>query len=138
MICGEVRLLGSARACVTARQATPSASDQVPPHKGNRRGIMVSMLRRLSLAAVLVFSGAGSAFGGDYADPSGFSFTYPEGWIPLHRSMKDAAQALPPELKNWIAKNNVNLDRATVFLIRNGREEFLENLNVVIEKQQIP
>jgi hypothetical protein len=99
---------------------------------------MVSILRRLSIAAVLLFTGAGRAFGGDYADPSGFSFTYPEGWIPLNRSMKDVGQALPPEMKNWLAKNNVDLNRVAVVLLRKGRGDFIENLNVVIDKQQIP
>jgi hypothetical protein len=52
--------------------------------------------------------------------------------------MANVNQALPQELRDWIAKNNVDLNRVAVMLIRNGREEFLENLNVVVEKQEMP
>lgn len=100
---------------------------------------MLSLRRGLSLGGLLLLIGVGSVFGGDYADPSGFSFTYPENWIPVTRpAMGDVHRALPQEVQNWLAKNNVDFNRVAVVLIRHGREEFLENLNVVVEKQQIP
>ena len=98
---------------------------------------MVSIWQRLSLAGLLLLICA-TASGGDYTDPSGFAFTYPEDWIPLtHSAMSEVNQAIPQELKNWVAKNNVDLSRVAVVLLRNGREEFVENLNVVVVKQQI-
>lgn len=100
---------------------------------------MISIRRRLSLLAFLVMLCGRSAFGGDYADPSGFSFTHPEGWIPITRmAMGDVKQALPQELKDWVKRNNVDLSQIAVVLLRDGREDFLENLNVVVEQQQIP
>lgn len=100
---------------------------------------MISTRQRLSFAAFLVMLCARSAFGGSYADPSGFSFTHPEGWVPITRMMMgDVNQALPQELKDWVTRNSVDLNQIAVVVIRDGREDFLENLNVVVEKQQIP
>jgi hypothetical protein len=100
---------------------------------------MVSIRRRLLLAGLLLATSGGAAFGGTYADPSGFSFTYPEGWTAVTRaSLGDVHQALPQEVKDWVAKNNLDLNRVAVVLVRNGGGEFLENLNVVVDKQQIP
>ncbi len=99
---------------------------------------MIWIRRGLSLAGLLLLTSA-VASGGDYTDPKGFAFTYPEDWVPLTQSaMGEVNQALPPELKDWIANNNVDLSLVAVVLVRNGHEEFLENLNVVVQKQQIP
>lgn len=99
---------------------------------------MVSRRWRCSLAGLILLACGATAFGGHYADPSGFSFDYPEDWFPVNRSMMgEFKQAIPPELKDWVARNNVDLDRISVFLIRNGQEEFLENLNVGVQDQQI-
>lgn len=100
---------------------------------------MASVLWRFPLLGFILLACGHSALGGDYADPSGFSFTYPDGWVPVSRAlMNDAAQDLPREAKDWISKNKVDMNRAAMFLIRNGRDEFLENLNVIVEDQQIP
>jgi hypothetical protein len=40
---------------------------------------MASVPRRLSIVGLLLLTCGGAVFGGDYTDPSGFSFTYPEG-----------------------------------------------------------
>lgn len=99
---------------------------------------MIWIRRGLSLVALLLITCSG-AFGGDYTDPSGFAFTYPEDWVPLtHSAMSEVNQALPQEVKNWIANNNVDLSRVAVVLVRNGQEEFLENINVVVQEKQIP
>lgn len=99
---------------------------------------MIWIRRGISVVGLLLLSCAGAS-GGDYTDPSGFAFTYPEDWVPLtHSAMGDVNQALPPELKDWIANNNVDLSLVAVVLVRNGHEEFHENLNVVVQKQQIP
>ena len=95
--------------------------------------------RQLSLAGFLLSMFAHSAFGGVYADPSGFSFTYPDDWVAINRqTLGDVNQALPQAAKDWVARNNVDLNRIAVVLLRDGREGFLDNLNVVIENQQIP
>lgn len=99
---------------------------------------MIWIRRGLFLVGLLLLTSA-AASGGDYTDPSGFAFTYPEDWVPLtHSAMSDVNQALPQEIKAWIANNNVDLSLIAVVLVRNGHEEFLENLNVVVQKQQIP
>lgn len=91
-----------------------------------------------ALVGLLMLSCA-VASGGDYTDPSGFALSYPEDWVPLtHSAMGEVQQSLPQELKDWVANNHVDLSRVAVVVVRNGHEEFLENLNVVVEKQQIP
>lgn len=101
---------------------------------------MASMRRQLIAATWILLALAASARGGEFHDPSGFSFTYPNGWIAINRAkMGDPSQLLPSSMRNWVAKNNVNLSQVAVILLRNGNAEFLENLNVVVdEKQQIP
>lgn len=92
------------------------------------------------LAAWIHFALAASAFGGEYSDPSGFSFTYPNGWVAINRaSMGDMREVLPEAIRDWVTSNNVDLSRVAVVLLRDAEDEFLENLNVVVdEKQQIP
>jgi hypothetical protein len=97
---------------------------------------MALVQRRFPLVGLIVLACGQAAFGGTYADPSGFSFTYPDGWVPVTQAAVN--QGLPPEVKNWMAKNKVDLNRVAMILIRDGRDEFLDNLNVVVEGQQIP
>jgi hypothetical protein len=100
---------------------------------------MGSFHRRSLLIGLILVACGQSAFGGSYADPSGFSFTYPDGWVPVTRAaMGDINQVVPRELKDWISRNKVDLNRVAVTLVRDGRDEFLENLNVVVDAQQIP
>lgn len=100
---------------------------------------MVSVQPRFPLVGLILLACGQFACGGTYSDPSGFSFTYPDGWIPVTRAaMGDIHQAIPQEMKAWISKSNVDLNRLTVVLVRDGRDEFLENLNVVVDGQQIP
>lgn len=100
---------------------------------------MTSTPWRFSLVGSILLAYGAVACGGSYADPSGFSFTYPDGWVPITRAvMGDANQFVPPEVKDWIARNKVDLSRVAVTLIRNGQDDFLENLNVVVDPQQIP
>ncbi len=100
---------------------------------------MVTVGCKFSLVGFLLVCGAGPAVGGTYADPAGFSFTYPEGWVAVNKAaLGDANQAVPPEMKKWVAKNNLDLNRVAVVLIHQGPGEFLDNLNVVVQQQQIP
>lgn len=93
---------------------------------------------RLVLGALVALIGASEVRAGDYADPSGFAFAYPEGWVVVNRdAMGDVNSALPSEIKDWVARNNYDLGRVAMILLRNGEEEFLENLNVVVSPQEI-
>lgn len=81
---------------------------------------------------------AGGTFGEEYRDPDGFSFTYPKGWIALTGETKDGLrEELTPETRTWLEKNAIDLNKISLLLVRNGKAEFLENLNVVVIKQQI-
>jgi hypothetical protein len=102
---------------------------------------MTTNILRLSIISLFLLTSSGKAFGEDYTDPSGFSFTYPEGWVLLTADkLKDIKQFIPEETKNWINKNKIDFSRVKLMLIREpkAREEFVENLNVVVEKQQLP
>lgn len=95
--------------------------------------------RTLIVGLLLLASSREAALAGSYSDPSGFSFNYPDGWVAVNKAaLGDLRQVLPQEVKDWLAKNNANLDRVAMILLRQGQEEFLENLNVVVDGQQIP
>lgn len=93
---------------------------------------------RLVLGALVALVGASEVRAGNYADPSGFAFAYPEGWVVVNRdAMDDVNSALPPEIKDWVARNKYDLGRVAMILLRNGSEEFLESINVVLSSQEI-
>jgi hypothetical protein len=74
-----------------------------------------------------------------YSDPTGFSFTYPEGWFPIPKSDQgQLTNVLPPELKDWLSKNNTDLSMISVMVVRAGEGEFLENVNVATQPGQVP
>ncbi len=100
---------------------------------------MLAILRRLCLGGIILVAFASAASAGNYADPSGFSLTYPEGWFAITQNqMGDVKDALPQELKNWVTNNKIDLTRVAVVVLRDGEEEFLESVNVVVEMQQLP
>ena len=79
---------------------------------------------------------AAAAVAGEYRDPSGFSFTYPDGWFAAGK-FENLAK-LPPELARWIANNHIDLKQVAVVLIHAGRGNFLDNLNVVVFHEEMP
>jgi hypothetical protein len=82
---------------------------------------------------------AAAASAGDYSDPSGFSFHYPDGWILLNKqSLAEGLKSLPPEISEWVGKNKIDLGKMNVMLLRDGDAEYLENLNVVVHPQEMP
>lgn len=75
------------------------------------------------------------AMGGEYRDASGFSFTYPDGWIALtNPGKKINQQALGPEIQGWLDKNNINWDKVPVVLIRETSNEVPETLIVTVSR----
>lgn len=83
------------------------------------------------------------AMAGVYTDPSGFSFTYPDGWEPV--SGKDGAAAITdggddPKLatiREWIAKHKIELDRVKVFLLHVSDGASSENMNVNVVGEEV-
>ncbi|MFN9719818.1 MAG: PsbP-related protein [Planctomycetota bacterium] len=74
-----------------------------------------------------------------YSDPSGFSINYPDGWFPLSKAQQGQIQSeLPPALQNAIQGKQIDLSQIAVMIMRNGDEEYLESLNVVVNDSQIP
>jgi hypothetical protein len=95
--------------------------------------------RRFLFIGLIMLIGGDFARGATYSDPNGFSFTYPAGWMVLNRElMGKLDEGLPAEMKQYIAKNSIDFNKVAVMLVREGSEEFLENLNVVVEQKQIP
>jgi hypothetical protein len=91
------------------------------------------------LAALFLGAVAGRASGGEHRDPTGFSLVYPTGWsaVPGGQS-KGTHDSLSPDVKAWLDKNSVNLDKMALILIRDGDAESRDTLNVVVENQQLP
>src|SRR5438552_8631895 len=76
--CGR-RKLNTSSAHSTAADGEGSA-----PYTAAVRGSarMVSVERQLPLVGLILLACGQPAPGGDYVDPAGFSFTYPDGWVP--------------------------------------------------------
>jgi hypothetical protein len=100
---------------------------------------MFLLQRRILLVGLIVVASGEFARGGNYSDPSGFSFTHPDDWVAIKgNTLGNVDQDLPEETKGWIAKNKVDLSKIAMVLLRKGEDEFLENLNVVVENQELP
>jgi hypothetical protein len=93
----------------------------------------------LVLATLVLATGATSTVAGEYRDPTGFSFVYPEGWFVVP-NLQDVTKdkSLPPGIRNWLEKHPIDLNKARLLLVRNADDEFLQNLNVVVVDQQQP
>src|SRR5207302_512213 len=75
--------------------------------------------------------------GGEFRDPSGYSFTYPDGWFAVAKAGEAfAPEKLPLNTRDWLQRNNVQLDQIGMMLIRDTNEEFRENMNVVVRPGQ--
>ena len=101
---------------------------------GTPTAIFVARLQ-FPFAALILLTCGTSVFGEVYKDAGGFSFTYPDGWILVTaEKLKDVNIAIPEETSKWIEKNNVDLNRIDLLLIREpkGREGLLLNNLVVL------
>lgn len=93
---------------------------------------------RLAGVAGVLLACTVPAMGGEHADPSGFVLTYPKGWVAVTRhTMRHASSTLPDGVRNWLSKNSLVLAQVAVLVVRDGAEEWLENLNIVVDGQQI-
>lgn len=100
---------------------------------------MRSMVSKLLASVVLFLVFPIAADGGEHHDPTGYSFSYPGGWIAVTKELgKLGREALPEDVRSYLAKNNVDLGRMSIMLIRDADEEFLENVNVVVDHQEMP
>jgi hypothetical protein len=89
----------------------------------------------MSLAIVIC---AGSTAAGEYRDPAGFSFRYPDGWTTVtSRQVEADGKLTAPEVKAWLNKNRVDLKKISVVLIHEGEGEVNANLNVVVNQGQL-
>lgn len=92
-------------------------------------------LKWVAAAFVLFPLMVDSARAEKYTDPSGFAFTYPNDWIAITQLNKDM---LPPDITNWLSRNRVNLNQVKVIVLQPGQADFLTNVNVVVQNQQMP
>ena len=89
--------------------------------------------------ALLAIVSANVGLASEFGSPNGYKFAYPKGWMILTgKGIADAKEEMPKEMIDWIARNKVDFKRIDVVLIRVGEGEFLENMNVVVNNQQIP
>jgi hypothetical protein len=90
------------------------------------------------LALILTAVAFVPAAADEYKDSSGFSFEYPEGWVAVGKPGKALSGAkLAPEIQAWLKLNQASLNKVTVVVLREKGGEFLENMNVVLERQRI-
>src|SRR5262245_24212297 len=100
---------------------------------------MLCIRPRVCIVGLVLTSWVGSAQGGQHTDPSGYAFKYPDGWFLIANLREGLRNApLPPEIKNWIARNKVDMSQVSALLVRQGDEAFLENLNVVVNPGEMP
>jgi hypothetical protein len=93
---------------------------------------------RLLIVGLIMLAGGEFTCAGDYSDPSGFSLTVPDGWVVVNRGASmQPDQALPPEFKDWMAKNNFDLNQVKVELVRQEAKVPLESVNVAVDQRQI-
>ena len=97
---------------------------------------MTRLMNMFILNLLLGLTSAAAA--AEYSDPAGFSFTYPSDWTPVAKpGGKISTATLPPAVQNWIRQNQSAMDHVNMSLLHAGGE-FMENLNVVVQPDEIP
>ncbi len=92
---------------------------------------------RIILAVLPFLAVTGAALAGEYIDSSGFSLNYPAGWTVVSKQ-GDLWERTQQEMKNWIAKNKIDLSKVSMVLLGPSHGDFRENLNVVVAQEGIP
>jgi hypothetical protein len=99
---------------------------------------MRSSRYRIALTVLSIVLCAGRAGAGEYRDPAGFSFNYPDGWTTVtSRNVEAGAPLVAPQIKAWLTTNHVDLKYFSVILIREHGGEVVANLNVVVDPRQL-
>ncbi|QEL19938.1 hypothetical protein [Limnoglobus roseus] len=100
---------------------------------------MATLYRLNFLAALLLLAATGPAAGGEFADGTGFSITYPDEWVALRNDqLGDLRKLLPTDFTEWVRRNNLDLKRIEVLIVCPGRGEFFDSLNLIIDDHQVP
>jgi hypothetical protein len=89
------------------------------------------------LATLTLVTCVKTAAGGEYRDPTGFSFVYSEGWFAVTNLQAVTKESsFPSGIRNWLKNNRVDFSKVRALVVRDGHDEFLENLNVVVIERQ--
>jgi PsbP len=91
----------------------------------------------LAVAALAI--GAPPAAAEEFSHSSGYSFTYPNGWVAVGDPGSSInPKEFSPEIQKWLRKNNFSMSQVSMVLLRQSTGDFVENLNVVVQGQQMP
>ena len=95
-------------------------------------------VRFLVLIVLLVgflLAAAGLTSAGEYSDPSGYGFRYPEGWVAVSELDRDS---VAKEVREWLDNQAIDLTVLSVVVVDPGPKEFSPNCNVVLIEGEIP
>lgn len=97
------------------------------------------MSARFAFALLVALAGAAAAQAGDYSDPSGYSLRYPDGWQLINKqNLGNLDATVPQETRDWVAKNGASFNSVALIILRSGRADFSENVNLVVTDGEIP
>jgi hypothetical protein len=91
-------------------------------------------MKRIIFAIIVgfFFSTVAVAQAEQYTDPSGFSFTYPSGWVAYSHP---ATAKLPADLKTRLDRNRTDLSKLSVMLFHRAKSDSAENINVSVASE---
>jgi hypothetical protein len=99
---------------------------------------MRSSRYRFTLTVLSIVICAGSTVAGEYRDPAGFSFTFPDSWTTVTSRQAEAdPKLLAPEIKAWLNRNHVDLKKLSVILLHEDAGEIAATLNVEVNQRQL-
>jgi hypothetical protein len=88
-----------------------------------------------------IFVFAAIARGGEYSDPSGYSFNYPDDWVIVTQASLVGDPSIPPHIKDLVAKLAKNFPDPSNFsaalLHRSPNEFHRESVTIVIQPQEM-
>ena len=87
------------------------------------------------LVLSFLMTAARLASAGEYLDPSGFAFRYPEGWIAVN---EQGRATLAKEVREWFDNQAFDLQALSVLVVDPTSQEFAPNCNVVVNSSEIP
>lgn len=100
---------------------------------------LMGAYRSVMFAGLVLLACGATTLAGEYKDPSGFSFTYPDGWVLLTPDkIKGSKAGLSEEIKSWIDEHEEGLTSMAAILVRDSKDEYLESLGVLVNPVQVP